>query len=79
MVIKSLLRQQNDLLTNHPEGVKIRLNPEDLLDIQADIIGPVGTPYENGVFKVKLVIPNDFPSTAPKGKFKLSKNRIFSQ
>lgn len=67
MIIKSLIRQQNDLLTNHPEGVKIRINSEDFLDIQADITGPVGTPYENGIFNARLVIPNDFPNVAPKG------------
>lgn len=67
MIIKSLLRQQNDLLVNYPEGVKITINPEDFLDIQANIIGPIGTPYENGIFKVKLIVPNDFPLVAPKG------------
>ena len=66
MIIKSLLRQQNDLLINYPEGVKIIINQEDYLDIQADISGPTGTPYENGIFKVKLMIPNDFPNVPPK-------------
>jgi len=69
MIIKSLLRQQNDLVNNFPEGVKIMLNLEDILDIQADIAGPVGTPYEDGLFKVKLVIPADFPNVPPKGYF----------
>ena len=70
MIIKSLLRQQNDLLVNYPEGVKITINQEDYLDIQDIIIGHVGTPYENGIFKVKLIIPNDFPLVAPKGIYK---------
>ena len=68
MIIKSLLRQQNDLLVNHPEGVKVIINPEDYLDIQAEISGPVGTPYEDGVFRVRLVVPNEFPNLPPKGK-----------
>ena len=67
MIIKSLLRQQNDLLINFPEGVKIIINQEDYLDINVEITGPIGTPYEDGVFKVKLNIPNDFPNTPPKG------------
>lgn len=69
MIIKSLLRQQNDLLINYPEGVKIKINTEDYLDIQADILGPIGTPYEDGIFKVVLVISNDFPNSPPKGKY----------
>jgi ubiquitin-protein ligase len=28
----------------------------------------VGTPYEGGIFKCKLVIENDFPQKPPKGK-----------
>ena len=53
------------------------------MDIQADIIGPgnnldliltasfsvVGTPYEGGVFKCKLVLDHEFPQKAPKGYF----------
>ena len=67
MIIKSLLRQQYDLTVNFPEGVKIIINQEDYLDIHADVSGPIGTPYEDGVFRVKLIIPNDFPNTPPKG------------
>lgn len=48
-----------------------------MLDIQADIIGPgkeflvnglVGTAYEGGIFKCKLVIDTEFPQKPPKGK-----------
>ena len=39
------------------------------MDIQADIEGPTATPYEGGIFRVKLKIPNNFPNTAPKGIF----------
>jgi ubiquitin-conjugating enzyme E2 S len=73
MIIKSLVRQQNDMLNNYPEGVKIIINPEDYLDIQAEITGPIGTPYEEGIFKIKLVIPSEFPSLPPKGYFLLTK------
>lgn len=56
------------------------MNPDgDVLDIQADIVGPgtsntlfnkfhlVGTPYEGGIFKCKLVIDSEFPQKPPKG------------
>jgi len=69
MILKSLFRQQNDLINNYPEGVKILMNQEDILDIQAEITGPTGTPYENGVFRVKLILPTDFPQAPPKGYF----------
>jgi len=53
----------------HPDGVSIIINGEDALDIQADIQGPKQTPYEGGLFRVKIVIGGDFPQVAPKGYF----------
>jgi len=69
IILKSLFRQQNDLLSNPIEGVKYIVSLEDVLDIQADITGPIDTPYQNGVFRVKLIIPNEFPQVPPKGFF----------
>jgi len=66
---KLLYKQQLELIKNPPDCVIYHLNETDALDIQADIIGPNSTPYENGIFRVKLVIPNNFPLSAPKGYF----------
>ena len=68
-IIKILWRQQQELLKKSPEYVTPIINNEDPLDIQIDLEGPKATPYENGIFRVKLVIPNDFPMGAPKGFF----------
>lgn len=38
-----------------------------MTDIQADIEGPIGTPYEGGLFRCKLAVENDFPNNPPKG------------
>ncbi len=48
-------------------GVKIIFNEADMTDIQADIEGPIGTPYEGGIFRCKLAVENDFPNNPPKG------------
>ena len=68
-IIKVLWRQQQELLKKSPEYVKPIINNEDPLDIQIDLEGPKDTPYEGGIFRVKLIIPNGFPSVAPKGIF----------
>jgi ubiquitin-conjugating enzyme E2 S len=68
-ILKILYKQQIELTKNPPDCVIYHLNENDPLDIQADIIGPKSTPYENGIFRVKLVIPNNFPINAPKGYF----------
>ena len=68
-IIKILWRQQQELLKHSPEYVTPVINNEDPLDIQMDLEGPKATPYEGGIFRVKLLIPNGFPNTAPKGVF----------
>ncbi len=68
-IIKLLWRQQQELLKKSPEYVTPIINNEDPLDIQIDLEGPKATPYEGGIFRVKLIIPNDFPVVAPKGLF----------
>ena len=45
------------------------VNESDATDIQAEIEGPVGTPYEGGVFRCKLAVESDFPNRPPKGYF----------
>ncbi len=68
-MIKVLWRQQQELLKKSPDCVTPIINDEDPIDIQADIEGPQGTPYESGIFRVKLFIPSEFPQLAPKGFF----------
>ena len=68
-MIKVLWRQQQELLKKAPDCVTPIINDEDPIDIQADIAGPQGTPYEDGIFRVKLFIPAEFPQLAPKGYF----------
>lgn len=48
-------------------GVKVILNESDIADVQAEIEGPIGTPYEGGIFRCKLAVENDFPNNPPKG------------
>lgn len=48
-------------------GVRVIINEANLLDVQADIMGPVDTPYEGGIFRCKLAIEHDFPNNPPKG------------
>jgi ubiquitin-conjugating enzyme E2 S len=69
IITKILWRQQQELVTKSPDCVKIIINHEDPLDIQADITGPQETPYEGGTFRVKLIVSSDFPYGAPKGIF----------
>ncbi|KAM5550505.1 ubiquitin-conjugating enzyme E2 22 [Rosa sericea] len=68
-VIKQLAKELKSLDESPPEGIKVCVNDDDFSIIFADIEGPAGTPYENGVFRMKLLLSHDFPHSPPKGYF----------
>ncbi|XP_022767913.1 ubiquitin-conjugating enzyme E2 22-like isoform X2 [Durio zibethinus] len=68
-VIKQLAKELKSLDESPPEGIKVGVNDDDFSIIYADIEGPAGTPYENGVFRMKLLLSHDFPQSPPKGYF----------
>lgn len=68
-VIKQLARELKNLNETPPEGIKVVINDDNFSTIFADIEGPHGTPYENGIFRMKLLLSSDFPQLPPKGFF----------
>ncbi|XP_074561981.1 ubiquitin-conjugating enzyme E2 22-like [Curcuma longa] len=68
-VIRQLAKELKNLDETPPEGIKVVVNDDDFSTICADIEGPAGTPYENGVFRMKLLLSHDFPHSPPKGYF----------
>lgn len=68
-VIKQLARELKNLHETPPEGIKVGVNDDDFSKIYADIEGPAGTPYENGIFRMKLILSRDFPHSPPQGYF----------
>lgn len=52
-----------------PEDIKININEADISQIEAEITGPVETPFEGGKFRVRLTLSRDFPASPPKGIF----------
>ncbi|EFA09828.2 ubiquitin-conjugating enzyme E2 S [Tribolium castaneum] len=68
-IIRRVVKEMEDLVSNPPEGIKVQINDEDVTDIQAYIDGPAGTPYMGGVFKVKLTLGKGFPQEPPKAFF----------
>eukprot|EP00038_Savillea_parva_P007452 m.170241 g.170241 ORF g.170241 m.170241 type:complete len:203 (-) comp13214_c0_seq1:265-873(-) len=67
--VRRLSKEVGKLISAPPEDIKIHINEEDITDIQATITGPVGTPYEGGQFRLKIVLGDSFPSNPPKGFF----------
>lgn len=68
-IIKRVAKEMRSLVTEPIDGIQLRTDEETLTEINAEIQGPVGTPYEGGTFRVKLVLGNTFPQQPPKGYF----------
>lgn len=68
-VIRQLAKELKNLDETPPEGIKVVVNDDDFSTIFADIEGPAATPYESGVFRMKLKLSHDFPHSPPKGYF----------
>jgi ubiquitin-conjugating enzyme E2 S len=49
-------------------SLQVIINESNISDIQAEYDGPAGTPFEGGLFRMKLVLGSDFPNAPPKGK-----------
>eukprot|EP00470_Lotharella_oceanica_P010438 CAMPEP_0170197730 /NCGR_PEP_ID=MMETSP0040_2-20121228/67071_1 /TAXON_ID=641309 /ORGANISM="Lotharella oceanica, Strain CCMP622" /LENGTH=214 /DNA_ID=CAMNT_0010447469 /DNA_START=78 /DNA_END=722 /DNA_ORIENTATION=- len=64
-----LMKDIRDVTKNTPEGIVIHFSEENMACIHADIEGPVGTPFEGGLFRCMLRIGSDFPNSPPKGYF----------
>jgi hypothetical protein len=68
--MKSLSIQLSNLTTSVPPGVFVRYCSSRLDVMKILIIGPKGTPYENGLFEFDLFCPPQFPNVPPKMKFR---------
>jgi len=65
----SVAKELRKLMGEPLDGIKVQINEEDVTDVTAEIMGPEQTPFEGGVFKVKLMLPSDYPNAPPKGFF----------
>jgi hypothetical protein len=68
--MKSLSIQLSNLTTSLPPGVFVRYCASRLDVMKVLIIGPKGTPYENGLFEFDLFCPAQFPNVPPKMQFR---------
>ncbi|CAO3588992.1 unnamed protein product [Absidia cylindrospora] len=68
-VLKRIAKEVVALQQGPLEDIQVVSNYHDLTTIQAWIRGPDDTPYENGYFKIRLSLNQDFPAQPPTGHF----------
>jgi len=68
--MKKILAQLAVLRTSLPEGIYVRHGNSRVDFIKVLMVGPKGTPYENGLFEFDILCPSNFPAQAPMMTFR---------
>eukprot|EP00124_Ichthyophonus_hoferi_P003657 Ihof_evm6s331 gene=Ihof_evmTU6s331 len=55
--------------TLHASGTQIEMVDNSLVHLKGMFVGPPDTPYEGGIFRVKIEIPDMYPFVPPKVHF----------
>lgn len=70
---KRIQKEYMDMQVDPPENCSAGPINEDEFDKwEATIIGPAGTPYQDGIFKLEIYFPPTYPYTPPRVMFKTS-------
>ena len=68
--VKRIAKELEECRQDTKSGVQLQLdNENDLSKLTGYFQGPPGTPYEGGVVKVDITIPNEYPFKPPQMKF----------
>ncbi|XP_069133750.1 ubiquitin-conjugating enzyme E2 T-like [Argopecten irradians] len=66
----SRMKKEIQMLSESPpHGISCWPKDEKIDELEAQIIGGEGTPYENGIFKIDIQIPERYPFEPPKVRF----------
>ena len=64
-----LIKEYQDFEENSPEGISVSLNQDKITNWEGMIFGPYDSPWEGGIYKLKIHFPDNYPHKAPQITF----------
>lgn len=62
-------RELDKIHRNPPPGISVTPKNDDIRNLEATILGPENTPYEEGTFYAQVTLPPNYPFAPPSIKF----------
>lgn len=66
---RRIIKETQRLLSEPAPGISASPSEDNLRYFNVMILGPSQSPYEGGVFKLELFLPEDYPMAPPKVRF----------
>ncbi|XHF96552.1 hypothetical protein AWENTII_000179 [Aspergillus wentii] len=66
---KRIVKETERLMAEPVPGINAVPHEENLRYFDVSIHGPAQSPYEGGIFRLELFLPEDYPMTPPKIRF----------
>ncbi|KAM5359746.1 hypothetical protein ACJZ2D_014227 [Fusarium nematophilum] len=66
---KRIVKETERLMAEPVPGISAVPHEDNLRYFDVEIHGPAQSPYEGGIFKLELFLPDDYPMTPPKIRF----------